>query len=92
MVRTFTVLPGARGFDLPDGRSFAADRRGRVRVPDEVGDAVVRSAAMRRYDAILEPAAGRFFPGRGGFVCPCGYAPWEWQTSCPRCGLTWSER
>ena len=69
-----------------------ADRRGRVLVPDGVGDQIVRSAAYRRYDALLEPAPGRYFPTADSFTCACGFTPFDWQTSCSRCGTEWSNR
>jgi hypothetical protein len=84
----FQLLPGALGMDMPDGRKIQADRRGRVRVDDQTARAIVGSAAYRRYDAMIPLAAGRFYPPADSFVCGCGFSPWPWQDTCPRCGTT----
>lgn len=86
MTKTFQLLGGALGVDLPDGRSLRADRRGRVVVDDADAAAFRGSSAMRRYDAIIEVASYRRVSGPDDRVCDCGFAPWPWQRECPRCG------
>lgn len=82
----FQLMPGATGLDLPDGRRLSVDRRGQVEVDDHAARDILGSAAYRRYDALLEVAPGRFFPTRADLVCACGFTPWPWQATCPRCG------
>ena len=83
---TFTLLGGAVGIDLPDGRSIKADHRGRVQVDDRDAAAIRQSSAMQHYDAILTVAPGRFSSTPDEQACGCGYVPWPWITVCPRCG------
>jgi hypothetical protein len=86
-VPVYQLLPGATSVKMPDGTTIAADRRGRIRVDDDAARAISGSAAKRRYDAIQEVATG--FRGIGGPdapECRCGFSPWSWQKSCPRCG------
>jgi hypothetical protein len=83
----FQLLPGAKSIAMPDGRTIAADRRGRVRVDDSDAHAIAGSAAKRRYDAI-QPV-GTTFRGMGERTtreCACGHSPWPWVTTCPKCG------
>lgn len=79
-------MPGGRGLDLPDGTRLKADGRHRVRVTDEQAAAIRGSSALRRYDALIEVAPGRGWASASEYVHPCGFAPWPWQTVCPRCG------
>jgi hypothetical protein len=88
VTKTFTLLNGARGLDFPDGRSIQADSRGRVVVSDEQAAAIKGSAAMHRYDAILEIAPMRHTSHPEDRACECGFVPWPWQKSCSRCGST----
>ena len=75
------------GLDFPEGGSVKADRRGRVTVSDEQAAAIRGSAAMRRYDAIVELAPMRPSSVRPrGVICECGVALWSWQDHCPKCG------
>jgi hypothetical protein len=85
-VPTYQLLPGATGVDFPGSARLHADRRGRINVTDEQAAAIHGSAAKRRYDALLEVAPMRPSARRGDLVCPCGFAPWAYQKSCPRCG------
>lgn len=81
----FVMLDGARGMDMPDGRSLRGDRHHGVTV-DERDAALIRSSsAMRRYDAIVEVKGGGL-PTRDEPTHPCGFAYWPWQMTCPRCG------
>jgi hypothetical protein len=85
----FQLLPGAVGIDLPDGSSIKADRTGQVRVDDHAAEAIRGSAAMRRYDAIVEvpPAGFAGVRGAGEAACAgCNFRAWPWQKTCPRCG------
>jgi hypothetical protein len=85
-VAVFQLLPGAKSIKMPDGRTIVADRRGRVTVDDNSARAISGSAAMRRYDAILPVAPGRYAgTGTGGGECSCGFALWPWHTACPKC-------
>ncbi len=83
---TFQLLPGARGLDFEGGASLRADGRGRVTVSEETARAIRGSSAMHRYDAIVEVAPGRYGTLPVDRTCGCGFAPWPWQASCPRCG------
>ncbi len=83
---TFQLLQGARGLDFEGGGSLRADKRGRVQVSEETAAAIRSSAAMHRYDAIVEVAPGRYASGRDEPTCDCGFAPWPWHRTCPRCG------
>jgi len=87
-VPLFQLLGGARGLDMPDGSSVQADRHGRVVVQDEAAASIRGSAAMRRYDAIVEIAPARYSAGAvDGRECPsCGRSCWPWTTECGRCG------
>lgn len=84
---TYQLLPGALGLDLPDGRSVQADRRGRVVVDEDDARAIRGSSAFRRYDSLIELAPGRFASAPDSPSCDgCGFVPWHWQRTCPRCG------
>jgi hypothetical protein len=83
---TFQLLGGARGVDLPGGRSIQADRHGRVIVDDAAARQIRGSAAMRRYDAVLEVIPGGSLAKATDYVHVCGFTPWPWQDVCPRCG------
>lgn len=85
----FQLMPGGQGMTFPDGRRVQADRRGRVRVDEATAATIRTSTAYRRYDALSELPAGRFFPRATDFTCGCGFTPWPWQTQCPHCGLRW---
>lgn len=85
-MQRFQLLPGARGLDFPGGGSVQADRRGQVLVTDEQAAQIRGSAAARRYDALIELAPARGFARRDEPTCSCGFAPWKWQETCPRCG------
>lgn len=76
------------GVDLPDGRSLKADRRQSITVDDTTAAQIRASSAMRRYDAIIEVRSRGAVPTRDDYVHECGFAPWPWQTDCPRCGGT----
>ena len=80
------------GLDFNSGANVRADRRGRIVVSDEQAAEIRGSAAMRRYDAIQEIAPMRPTHVKGARVCPCGYAPWSWQKSCPKCGSELQEK
>ncbi len=82
----FRLLPGAMGVDLPGGRSLKADRHSTITVDDATAAQIRSSSAMRRYDAIIEVQRRGAIPSRADYVHPCGFAPWDWQTTCPRCG------
>ncbi len=82
----FQLLPGARGMDFDGGGSVYADKRGRVKVSEEAAQLIRGSAAYRRYDAMVEVAPGRFHASKNDFTCQCGFAPWAWQNTCPKCG------
>jgi hypothetical protein len=85
-VPEFVLLPGARGLDFDGGGRIQADRRHRVKVDDSTAAAIRGSAAMRRYDAIIEVVPGGSSASPGDYVHDCGFAPWPWQEACPRCG------
>ncbi len=85
---TFQLLPGARGMDFDGGGSVYADKHGRVKVSEEAAERIRGSSAYRRYDAILEVAPARFHSAPQDFTCGCGFAPWQWQTTCPKCGAS----
>ena len=83
----FRLLPGATGVDLPGGRSVKADHRSTITVDDATAAQIRSSSAMRRYDAVQEVhRRGGALPTRDDYVHTCGFAPWSWQTVCPRCG------
>lgn len=87
MVTRFQLLPGAVGIDLPGGRTAKANSRGVVTVAsDSAAQEIRESSAMKRYDAIIEKTTR--FGAIKDFrqACPCGFAPWPWQRTCPRCG------
>jgi hypothetical protein len=87
-LKQFTLLNGAMGLDFNDGTSVKADSRGRVVVSDERAAEIKRSAAMRRYDAILEVVPTSHISRPDDPHCECGFAYWSWQTKCPKCGST----
>ncbi len=89
---TFQLLGGAKGLDFPGGASLKADKRGRVTVSEEAARLIRGSAAMVRYDAILEVAPARFHAKPDDFTCGCGFSPWSWQKVCPRCGTALEAR
>ncbi len=82
---TFVMLDGARGMDMPDGRSLRGDRHHRVTVDDKDAALIRSSSAMHRYDAIVE-VKGIGIATRDEPTHPCGFAYWPWQSTCPRCG------
>jgi hypothetical protein len=86
LTKTFSLLGGAMGLDFNNGANVRADRRGRVVVSDAQAAEIRGSAAMKRYDAIIEVAPMRPTHVSGDRVCPCGYAPWKYQHVCPKCG------
>jgi hypothetical protein len=86
MTRTFTLLNGAMGLDFNDGTSIKADHRGRVVVSDEKAAEIKGSAAMRRYDAILEVTPMGHTSRPDDPHCACGFSYWPWQHECPKCG------
>jgi hypothetical protein len=82
----FQLLPGARGLDFPDGRSIKADRRGRVKVYDDTAREIRGSAAFRRYDSMVDVASYRGHSDPDDVACACGFVPWAWTRTCPKCG------
>lgn len=83
---TFQLLPDAKRLNWRDGRSIAADSHGRVHVDESMAREIRGSAAMHRYDAILEVVTKGGRVHQDDYVHDCGFAPWRWQATCPRCG------
>lgn len=74
------------GVDHWDGRSFSADSRGHVTVPDDVAADFRRNGVLRHYDVTL---GGTAFSSSAAGCTTCNFNPWPWQVvdgHCPRCG------
>lgn len=83
-----SVQPGCVGITTRDGKTFDADRRGHVDVPDHYSHEVKNCTTARL--GVISDASGTIHiassdkPER---FCPtCHFNPWPWQTQCPRDG------
>jgi hypothetical protein len=83
--------PGALGVDHWSGRSYHADRRGHVLVPDDVARDYQRNGVLRHYDVTV---GGTTFSSSTPGCPACHFAPYPWQVAasrCPRCGAAMEE-
>ena len=88
MSKTFQLPRGATGIDHHSGRSYSADRHGRVTMPDRDARDFEKNGALRHYDVIA--AASGVILGLGrkeDYVCHrCNRTLWDWEETCPKCG------
>lgn len=92
MTQVLHLPPHALGVDHEaSGRSYRADHRGHVTVPDDVAADFRRNGVLRHYDVTL---GGTTFSSDAAGCPTCRFVPWEWTVidgRCPRCGSAMTE-
>ncbi len=77
---TFSVPTGCEGVTV-QGKTYRASSTGRITVDNPAHARLVASNGRRYIDRPIEG-----FHGAEGKVCACGFAAFNWQATCPRCG------
>ena len=77
---TFAVPTGCDGVTVA-GKTYRSGGTSRITVDNPRHAALIRSNGTRYID---RPLTG--FRVEGGRTCACGFAAWDWQSTCPRCG------